>query len=133
LIEFRPDVQLVDREPGNALAESAVLTEKPRSSAVIVGALCAAAYLVLFTLVLAVSLMRNEAGYQVVVAVFTYPASWVAFAVGDPLLDWSGPFGTPARRAVEWALLGFAGALQYFLVGAVASFLLRRGRDELPE
>ena len=69
--------------------------------------------------------LRDDAEPQLVLAFFGFPVSWIFFSIFDPLLEWLGPFGYINRRIAEWSLLGVAGVLQYWVIGAIATVLIR--------
>lgn len=89
------------------------------------GAICSFAYALLYLMLLANAFIRNDAEPQLVLAFVGFPMSWLFISIFHPLLNWLGPFGATERRIAEWILLGFAGFVQYWLVGAALALLIR--------
>jgi hypothetical protein len=92
------------------------------------GAISSLAFVAIFLISLINAFLRNDAEPQLVLAYFGFPTSWLFFTIFNPLLEWLGPIGSIGRRIAEWALLGGAGILQYWLIGAVAAFLINQNQ-----
>lgn len=94
------------------------------------GAVGALAFVAIFLISLINAYLRNDAEPQLVLAYVGFPTSWLVFTVFDPMLEWLGPIGSIGRRIAEWTLLGGAGILQYWLIGALAAFLINQSRTQ---
>ncbi|MEB0134767.1 hypothetical protein QN362_05425 [Actimicrobium sp. CCC2.4] len=88
------------------------------------GAISSVFYLVIFFISLANAFVRNDSEPQLVLAFFGFPLTWLFYLIFHPFLEWVGPFGAVSRRIAEWLLLGMAGVIQYWLIGATAAYLI---------
>lgn len=88
------------------------------------GAIGSLIFLLLYFISLMNAVLRNDNEPQLVLAFFGFPTSWLFYSIFHPLLELLGPFGATSRRVAEWLLLGAAGVLQYWLIGALASYLI---------
>ena len=87
------------------------------------GAVGALLFMAYWSYALIRSLAKDDAGGQALVAYISYPTSALVLPNLFWGLDLLGPFGAPARRIGEWALLALSGGLQYFLVGVALANL----------
>lgn len=96
------------------------------------GGIFAFVFVLIYLLSITNAFLRDDAEPQLVLAFFGFPASWIFISIFHPLLEWLGPFGSPARRIGEWSLLGIGGIVQYWLIGfLVAHIILRKStRDD---
>lgn len=94
------------------------------------GAIGSLVFVAIFLISLVNAFLRNDAEPQLVLAYLGFPTSWLFFTVFNPFLDWFGPIGSVGRRVAEWTLLGGAGILQYWLIGAFAAFISNQNRTK---
>lgn len=87
-------------------------------------------YFALFVILLAASYFREKADYQLVLAFIAFPTSWAFFSGFHSVLEFVGPIGSGVRHVGEWTLLGFAGSIQYFLVGTASTYLIEARNSE---
>ena len=88
------------------------------------GAIGSLIFLLFYFISLINAILRNDNEPQLVLAFFGFPTSWLFYSIFHPLLEWLGPFGATSRRIAEWLFLGAAGVLQYWLIGALAAYLI---------
>lgn len=97
------------------------------------GTIGALAFVAIYIISLRDAYLRNDAEPQIFLAYVGFPMSWLVFTIFNPLLEWLGPIGSIGRRIAEWALLGGAGILQYWLIGATTAFLINQSRTRNKE
>jgi len=87
------------------------------------GVVCSLLYFTIFLISIINAIRIGNDDPQLVAAFFGFPFSWLLFSVFHPLLEWIGPFSSVTRRVAEWVVLGFAGVVQYGLIGVLIAYL----------